>query len=94
MLIDEGTENIAVNAPIALILEEGKDESALEAFDVASPAPAVAPVIDADVPQTQQDASQAPPATSAAPQPASNGQVGVFLPLPWRVVWLAKIPLI
>ena len=30
ILIDEGTENVAVNTAIAVLLEEGEDDSALE----------------------------------------------------------------
>ncbi len=47
ILIEEGTEGVAVNAPIALLLEEGEDASALEAAassaDLPDPAPAAAP---------------------------------------------------
>ncbi|HAM46908.1 MAG TPA: pyruvate dehydrogenase complex dihydrolipoamide acetyltransferase, partial [Alphaproteobacteria bacterium] len=41
ILAAEGTENIPVNAPIALILEEGEDASALDSVDLESLAPAV-----------------------------------------------------
>lgn len=52
ILVQAGTENVAINAPIALLLEEGEDASALEGFDVggssaspqaAAPAQDVAP---------------------------------------------------
>ncbi|PKU25709.1 pyruvate dehydrogenase complex E1 component subunit beta [Telmatospirillum siberiense] len=44
ILIAEGTEGVAVNTPIALLLEEGEDKSALtDAVPAAGPAPAVAP---------------------------------------------------
>ncbi len=33
LLVDEGTEGVEVNAPIAVLLEEGEDESALEDYD-------------------------------------------------------------
>ena len=33
LLVDEGTEGVQVNAPIAILLEEGEDESALEGYD-------------------------------------------------------------
>ncbi len=38
ILVSEGTEGIAVNTPIALILEEGEDASALESVCLAEPA--------------------------------------------------------
>ena len=41
ILAAEGTENIPVNAPIALILEEGEDASALDSVDLEALAPAV-----------------------------------------------------
>ena len=33
LLVDEGTEGVQVNAPIAILLEEGEDDSALEGYD-------------------------------------------------------------
>ncbi|MEX2449362.1 MAG: pyruvate dehydrogenase complex dihydrolipoamide acetyltransferase [Rhodospirillales bacterium] len=77
ILIDEGTEGVAVNTPIALILEEGEDDSALEGADTA-PKPA-----DAEpAPQEKSEEKPAPapkaksqeekPAEKSAPQPASK----------------------
>ena len=40
LLVDEGTEGVAVNKPIAVLLEEGEDESALEGYE---PSGAAAP---------------------------------------------------
>lgn len=37
ILIDEGQENVAVNTPIAVLLEEGEDENALSSVQVAQP---------------------------------------------------------
>lgn len=36
ILVSEGTENVAVNSPIALILEDGEDKSALESYKISS----------------------------------------------------------
>src|SRR5246127_1810981 len=41
ILVPEGTQGVKVNQPIALLLGEGEDTSALA--NVASPAPSVAP---------------------------------------------------
>jgi pyruvate dehydrogenase E1 component beta subunit len=41
ILVPEGTEGVAVNAPIALLLEEGEDSSALDAASPAAPRPTV-----------------------------------------------------
>ncbi|MCG8512194.1 MAG: pyruvate dehydrogenase complex E1 component subunit beta [Rhodospirillales bacterium] len=64
ILVAEGTEGVAVNAPIAVLLEEGEDSSAMDNI-AAEPAPTVAPAPAAEVP-----ASTAPPAP-AAPVPAA-----------------------
>ncbi len=69
ILIAEGAEEVAVNTPIAVLLEDGEDDSALDGFDTggaaapaaeAAPAPAAAP-------------AEAAPA--AAPVAASGGRV-------------------
>ena len=39
IMVDAGSENVAVNAPIAVLLEDGEDASALEGFKVVAPAP-------------------------------------------------------
>ena len=75
ILIGEGTEHVAVNKPIAVLLEEGEDESALADFDGSAPA-AAAPAAPT---QTQAPSAEATPV--AAPQPAAqpaptNGQAG------------------
>ena len=38
ILIDEGTENVSVNTPIAVLLEEGEDASAAENMSTSAPA--------------------------------------------------------
>ena len=60
ILIAEGTEGVAVNTPIAVILEEGEDASAAEAAAAPPPAPAAeapvsapepVPAVDPEVPE-------------------------------------------
>jgi pyruvate dehydrogenase E1 component subunit beta len=60
ILVAEGTEGVAVNAPIAVLLEEGEDASAI---DSAAAAPAAAPAPAAEAP--------APAAAPAAPVAAA-----------------------
>ena len=63
LLVAGGTEGVKVNAPIAILLEEDEDESALEGF-VGGAAPA---------PKTPKPASEAPKAATpepVAPKPA------------------------
>ncbi len=69
ILVSEGTEGVAVNAPIALLLEEGEDLSAL---DGRAASPKVAPGADAEKAETA--AATAPQtAPSPTPAPKSNG---------------------
>lgn len=58
IIIAEGTEGVAVNTPIAVLLEEDEDESALEGFS-----------LEADVAQPAQQAAAPQPAAAPA---ASN----------------------
>ncbi|MCH8918472.1 MAG: pyruvate dehydrogenase complex E1 component subunit beta [Proteobacteria bacterium] len=60
ILVAEGTENVAVNAPIAVLLEDGEDASAVEAIINQGPAPVPAPAPPA-----------AAEAKAAAPRPAA-----------------------
>jgi len=86
LLVSEGTEGVAVNAPIALLLEEGEDASALEGAGAATakagakPAPAAAPAPKAEAKPASAPASQAakPAAAPAAAQaqPARAGGNG------------------
>ena len=57
ILVAEGTEGVAVNNVIALLLEEGEDDSALEVVDVSAAAPS--------------GNGGTPPAPSPEPEPAT-----------------------
>jgi len=59
ILVPEGTENVAVNQPIAILLAEGEDASAAPAAKKAEAAPAAKPAADA-------------PKPAAAPQPQAK----------------------
>ncbi len=67
ILILEGTEGVKVNTPIAMILEDGEDASALDGTTVTG-APAPPDVAESTPPATQTDADQSasPPAAVAA----------------------------
>jgi pyruvate dehydrogenase E2 component (dihydrolipoamide acetyltransferase) len=92
ILVPEGTNDVAVNRPIAVLLEEGEDAS-------AAAAPAAAPKTEAPkeekkaaAPKTEAPKAEAPkpapaPAASpAAPAPKSNGSTRVFAsPLARRI---------
>ena len=79
----EGSENIAVNTPIAVMLEEGEDASAAEA--AASAAPAVEPTL---APAALEPAPATEPAPAPQPAPAapkSNGARVFASPLAKRI---------
>ncbi|NQV43620.1 MAG: pyruvate dehydrogenase complex E1 component subunit beta [Rhodospirillales bacterium] len=73
ILIAEGTENVAVNTPIAVLLEEGEDAASMG--DMAASA-APQPAVSSAVKETPADIPAAPPtATSVAPDPDYTGPV-------------------
>jgi len=66
ILVDEGTENVKVNEPIAVLLEDGEDASAIDAAAVAAPAAA------ADTPAAAAAPVAADPASITAPPPQTD----------------------
>src|SRR5690349_14982663 len=64
ILVPEGTADVAVNTPIAVILSEGEDQAALNNFHAEAPAPQAAA-------QQEKRAESTPPA-AAAPAPAAQ----------------------
>ncbi|MEE2981196.1 MAG: pyruvate dehydrogenase complex dihydrolipoamide acetyltransferase [Pseudomonadota bacterium] len=63
ILVAEGSEGVAVNTAIAVMLEEGEDPSALDAVVIEAPAPASAPA-----PTAEPAAAPAVPAAAPAPR--------------------------
>jgi pyruvate dehydrogenase E2 component (dihydrolipoamide acetyltransferase) len=87
ILIAAGTQGVAVNTPIAILLEEGEDESALSKS--AAPAPAAAPAAAAPAPV----AAAAPvAATAPAAAPATGARVFAS-PLARRIAEQAGVDL-
>ena len=85
IVVPAGTEGVAVNAVIGLILEEGEDASALDRVEIAAPAvaaPAAAPAEPAAEPAPAASAAPAPQATT--PAAASPGGNGATPPAPAR----------
>ncbi|MDH3232762.1 MAG: pyruvate dehydrogenase complex dihydrolipoamide acetyltransferase [Alphaproteobacteria bacterium] len=109
ILVAEGAEGVAVNAPIALLLEEGEDAGALDSFKApapaastaatAEPAPSVQSVAAAEAAPAMPTPVAAPPPQPVTPssqssQPPSNGQDRVFAsPLARRMASQAGIDL-
>ena len=74
ILVSEGTEGIAVNAPIAVLLEDGEDASDIqEAVDAASGALAPAAVVKAPADANPAPAPRAPVTPEATPTPPADG---------------------
>jgi pyruvate dehydrogenase E2 component (dihydrolipoamide acetyltransferase) len=69
IVVADGTEGVAVNAVIAILLEEGEDASALHA---APAAPAAAPAKAPEAPEAPKAPEAAAPAAAPAPAPASQ----------------------
>jgi pyruvate dehydrogenase E2 component (dihydrolipoamide acetyltransferase) len=72
ILIAEGAEEVPVNTPIAILLEDGEDAAALDGYDAGGTAPAPVAKEEAAAPATPEAAAPAPVATPiAAPAPAA-----------------------
>ncbi|MEH6496247.1 MAG: pyruvate dehydrogenase complex dihydrolipoamide acetyltransferase [Pseudomonas marincola] len=75
ILIAGDTDNVAVNTPIAILLEDGEDASALEGYSVGGAAPAAAPAA-ASTPASTPAPAAAPTASTPAPSAApATGRV-------------------
>ncbi len=76
IVVQEGTEGVAVNALIALLLEDGEDAGALEGAAEAAPA---APAPAGAVPEAPAAPAPAPEATAPAPAaPAASSGDRIF----------------
>jgi pyruvate dehydrogenase E2 component (dihydrolipoamide acetyltransferase) len=71
ILIPEGTEKVAVNAPIAVLLEDGEDASALEGAGKSAPKAAAKPTPQQEAAPAAQKAPETP---KAQPAPAAQSQ--------------------
>lgn len=79
ILVPEGTENVAVNTPIAVLKEEGDDDAAVA--EAAAGAGAPAPTAKAEEVQAEGDdaggaEAAASPAPKASAKPAADGEGG------------------
>ena len=91
ILIAEGAEEVPVNAPIAILLEEGEDAAALDGFDASGGAPAPVAAAPANAPAATPAPAVAPaapvasPAAQAAATPTASGGRAVASPLARRL---------
>lgn len=80
ILVDEGTEGVAINTPVAVILEEGEDVSALDGFKASGgAAPKTEPA------PTAETQSSAPAKPQASAPPAAKGDRIFASPLARRI---------
>ncbi len=98
IMIPEGTEGVAVNTPIALLLSEGEDAAALKGYgaEPARPAPQHAPPPQAETAKAAAQAAPRQPANAKeTPTPArANGHSRIFAsPLARRLAGEAGIDL-
>ncbi|MEM9809842.1 MAG: pyruvate dehydrogenase complex dihydrolipoamide acetyltransferase [Pseudomonadota bacterium] len=93
ILIGEGTEGVKVNAPIAVILEEGETTSDIDETSLSSEA---APTVEApaDEPAEVSNNGSAAPAPQAKPaaSPSANGRIKSS-PVARRIASEANLPL-
>ena len=81
IVVPSGTENVAVNAVIALLLEEGEDASSLSGIDLATPGAQAEPssgngaAAPATAEPTAEAATAAPAAAPPPSRPASDGRI-------------------
>src|SRR5579875_3646155 len=74
ILVPEGTQGVKVNQPIALLLGEGEDETALSAMLAAAPRPApVSAAPEGPAAAGPTVATAAPPRPAITPAIAGNG---------------------
>jgi pyruvate dehydrogenase E2 component (dihydrolipoamide acetyltransferase) len=90
ILVAEGSEGVPVNAPIALILADGEDATALDAA-AAAPAPAAAPLPAAS--PAAPSAASASPAQAQVQPAATTGQRLFASPLARRLAKQAGLDL-
>ncbi|WP_417252949.1 pyruvate dehydrogenase complex dihydrolipoamide acetyltransferase [Celeribacter sp.] len=82
ILVAEGTEGVKVNAPIAVLLEEGEDASAAETVGAAAPAPVEEAPAAAAAPSAPAPVTDAPKAPAA---PVKDGERLFASPLARRI---------
>ncbi len=95
LLVDEGTEGVAVNAVIAVLAEDGEDASALEAAPAAA-TPEPAPATPAPKPETSASPAKAGAAPETPQKLASTPMLGARIkasPLAKRIAALKGIDL-
>ncbi len=81
ILVDEGTEGVKVNTPIAVLLEEGEDAAEIDTDDMAAPAEAASSE-PAPAPEPEPGTDKAPAKAQGGPA-SSAGRDGPTVELDW-----------
>ena len=92
ILINEGTEGVAVNSVIALLLEEGEEDSALDGYQTAAPPTPAAPAAAA-APALPPEPVAVPPATAVTVAEGADGARVKASPLARRMAQQAGLAL-
>ncbi len=80
ILVPEGTADVAVNTPIAVILGEGEDASAVKDDGKAPPKPAAQPNTAAPAPKQKAEESAPPAAKEKSPEPPKKAPSAAAAP--------------
>ena len=94
ILINEGTEGVAVNSVIALLLEEGEEDSALDGYQTpAPPTPAAPAAAAAPAPAPRPEPVAVPPAPTVTVAEGADGARVKASPLARRMAQQAGLDL-
>ena len=85
ILIAGGTEGVAVNTPIAIILEEGEDAFVMDGMDIAEVEAAPSTTESAPTPTLESATAAATPLSKTESQPSANGKRVFASPLAKRL---------
>ena len=80
ILVPEGTADVAVNTPIAVILNDGEDSSAIKEAKPAAQAKPAPPAAPAEKPQTKSETQPAPQSAPAPEAPAVHAAADPDIP--------------
>ncbi|WP_319531745.1 pyruvate dehydrogenase complex dihydrolipoamide acetyltransferase [uncultured Cohaesibacter sp.] len=93
ILVEAGATDVPVNEPIAILLEEGEDESALDAAPAAAPAPKAGEAKTDAAPAAKEEAAPAPQVSAGAGVTGADGNRIFSSPLARRLAKMNDLDL-
>ena len=93
ILVEAGATDVPVNEPIAILLEEGEDESALDAAPAAAPAPKAEEAKADAAPAAKEEAAPAPEVSAGAGVTGADGNRIFSSPLARRLAKMNDLDL-